>query len=76
MNLHVFPPHCIDVARMLAFHDHLHVNTTDRGLYESTNVALAEREWDTVGRFSPTLRTTSSPTSCPVLSLTMRATVT
>jgi GrpB-like predicted nucleotidyltransferase (UPF0157 family) len=52
VNLHVFPPQCIEVARMLAFRDHLRVNSTDRQVYESTKVALAEREWDTVQHYA------------------------
>ena len=52
VNLHVFPPHCIEVARMLAFRDHLRVNTTDRQLYESTKATLAEREWDTIQHYA------------------------
>jgi GrpB-like predicted nucleotidyltransferase (UPF0157 family) len=48
VNLHVFPPRCLEVARMLAFRDHLRVNDEDRLLYESTKAALSEREWPTV----------------------------
>ena len=48
VNLHVFPPRCIEVTRMLAFRNHLRVNDEDRLLYESTKVALSEREWPTV----------------------------
>ena len=48
VNLHVFPPRCVEVARMLAFRDHLRRNDGDRLLYESTKAALSEREWPTV----------------------------
>ena len=48
VNLHVFPPRCIEVDRMLAFRDHLRVHEEDRRLYESTKAALSEREWPTV----------------------------
>ena len=48
VNLHVFPPRCIEVTRMLAFRDHLRLNEEDRLLYESTKAALSEREWPTV----------------------------
>lgn len=48
VNLHVFPPHCIEVDRMLAFRDHLRLHDADRRLYESTKAALTEREWPTV----------------------------
>jgi len=48
VNLHVFPPRCIEVDRMLAFRDHLRVHEDDRLLYESTKAALSEREWPTV----------------------------
>ena len=48
VNLHVFPPRCVEVARMLAFRDRLRGNDGDRLLYESTKAALSEREWPTV----------------------------
>ena len=48
VNLHVFPTRCVEVARMLAFRDHLRRNDGDRLLYESTKAALSEREWPTV----------------------------
>ena len=48
VNLHVFPPRCIEVTRMLAFRNHLRVNDEDRFLYEITKAALSEREWPTV----------------------------
>ncbi len=48
VNLHVFPPRCVEVDRMLAFRDHLRGNRDDRELYESTKLALTKREWPTV----------------------------
>jgi GrpB-like predicted nucleotidyltransferase (UPF0157 family) len=48
VNLHVFPPHCVEVHRMLAFRDHLRVHRDDRQLYESTKLALSERDWPTI----------------------------
>ena len=48
VNLHVFPPRCTEVTRMLAFRDHLRLNDQDRLVYESTKAALSEREWPTV----------------------------
>ena len=48
VNLHVFSTGSSEIARMLAFRDHLRVNEGDRLLYESTKIALAEREWPTV----------------------------
>ena len=48
VNLHVFPPRCTEVDRMLAFRAHIRLDDEDRQLYESTKVALSEREWPTV----------------------------
>jgi GrpB-like predicted nucleotidyltransferase (UPF0157 family) len=48
VNLHVFGPGCEEVARMLAFRDHLLRDAVDRRLYESTKRALAARRWDRV----------------------------
>lgn len=45
VNLHVFGPGCEEVARMLAFRDHLRRDEADRALYERTKRDLAEREW-------------------------------
>jgi GrpB-like predicted nucleotidyltransferase (UPF0157 family) len=45
VNLHVFPPGCEEVRRMLAFRDHLRGDATDRALYERTKRALAGRTW-------------------------------
>lgn len=47
VNLHVFPPRCVEVHRMLAFRDHLRMHHDDRQLYESTKLALSERDWPT-----------------------------
>jgi GrpB-like predicted nucleotidyltransferase (UPF0157 family) len=48
VNLHVFSTGSSEIQRMLAFRDHLRVNDGDRLLYESTKMALAERDWPTV----------------------------
>ncbi|MEY2581078.1 MAG: hypothetical protein QOE09_927 [Ilumatobacteraceae bacterium] len=48
VNLHVFSIGSPEIERMLAFRDHLRVNESDRQLYESTKLALGEREWATV----------------------------
>ncbi len=48
VNLHVFSVGSAEIERMLAFRDHLRINDADRKLYESTKIALAEREWATV----------------------------
>jgi GrpB-like predicted nucleotidyltransferase (UPF0157 family) len=52
VNLHVFPPRCTEVDRMLAFRDHLRRNAEDRHVYESTKAALSEREWPTVQAYA------------------------
>ncbi len=44
-NLHVFSKGCSEVARMLAFRDHLRTDEADRRLYEQTKRSLARRTW-------------------------------
>lgn len=45
VHLHVFPPGCAEVERMLLFRDRLRSNEPDRRLYERTKRDLARREW-------------------------------
>ena len=45
VNLHVFPPGAAEVARMLAFRDHLRRHPADCALYEKTKRELAARTW-------------------------------
>jgi GrpB-like predicted nucleotidyltransferase (UPF0157 family) len=45
VNLHVFPPNCEEVERMLRFRDHLRTNEGDRQLYERTKREPATQEW-------------------------------
>jgi GrpB-like predicted nucleotidyltransferase (UPF0157 family) len=45
VNLHVFPPGCEEVERMLVFRDRLRSNAEDRELYERTKRELAAKEW-------------------------------
>jgi GrpB-like predicted nucleotidyltransferase (UPF0157 family) len=45
VNLHVFPSHCEEVTRMLAFRDRLRRDSQDRELYERTKRALAACQW-------------------------------
>lgn len=45
VNLHVLPPDCEEVGRMLAFRDWLRGNAADRTLYERTKRALAQQDW-------------------------------
>lgn len=45
VNLHVFSVGCEEIARMLAFRDHLRRNESDRLLYEHAKRELAQREW-------------------------------
>lgn len=52
VNLHVFSAGCPEVARMLAFRDHLRVNDADRELYERAKRELAAREWDYVQHYA------------------------
>jgi GrpB-like predicted nucleotidyltransferase (UPF0157 family) len=48
VNLHVFGAACTEVARMLAFRDHLRNDHLDRELYRSTKLRLAARDWERV----------------------------
>jgi GrpB-like predicted nucleotidyltransferase (UPF0157 family) len=52
VNLHVFTAGSSEIERMLLFRDHLRANKVDRELYESTKVALAEREWGDVQEYA------------------------
>ncbi len=45
INLHVFSVGCAEIARMLAFRDHLRANGADRLLYERAKEDLAKRTW-------------------------------
>ena len=52
VNLHVFPPGCEEVERMLVFRDHLRSNAEDRELYERTKRELAAKEWKYVQNYA------------------------
>ena len=52
VNLHVFPPRCVEVDRMLAFRDHLRAHPDDRQLYESAKVALTDQDWPTIQAYA------------------------
>jgi GrpB-like predicted nucleotidyltransferase (UPF0157 family) len=52
VNLHVFPPGCPEVERMLRFRDHLRRDAGDRELYERTKRELAQREWKYVQHYA------------------------
>ena len=45
VNLHVFPPDCAEVDRMLLMRDWLRADAADRELYARTKRELAAREW-------------------------------
>lgn len=45
VNLHVFPPDCEEVERMLLMRDWLRADAADRELYARTKRELAAREW-------------------------------
>ncbi|HEY3541011.1 MAG TPA: GNAT family N-acetyltransferase, partial [Gaiellaceae bacterium] len=46
VHLHVFPAGCEEVARMLAFRDHLRADAADRELYERSKRELIGRDWE------------------------------
>ena len=52
VNLHVFPPGCVEVERMLRFRDRLRRDAGDRELYELTKRELAKREWKYVQHYA------------------------
>lgn len=51
-NLHVFGPGCPEVARMLAFRDHLRAHAADRDRYAELKRELAGRRWPTVQHYA------------------------
>ncbi len=52
VNLHVFPPGCEEVERMLVFRDWLRTTAADRELYERTKCELAAKEWKYVQNYA------------------------
>jgi GrpB-like predicted nucleotidyltransferase (UPF0157 family) len=52
VNLHVFPPNCEEVKRMLAFRDWLRTHDDDRELYARTKRELAAKEWKYVQNYA------------------------
>ena len=52
VNLHVFPPNCEELPRMLLFRDHLRANEADRELYARTKRELAAQEWKYVQNYA------------------------
>jgi GrpB-like predicted nucleotidyltransferase (UPF0157 family) len=52
VNLHVFPPDCSEVERMLLFRDWLRTNDADRELYARTKRELGAREWKYVQNYA------------------------
>jgi GrpB-like predicted nucleotidyltransferase (UPF0157 family) len=52
VNLHVFPPGCEEVDRMLVFRDWLRSNDADRELYERTKRELAQQDWKYVQNYA------------------------
>jgi GrpB-like predicted nucleotidyltransferase (UPF0157 family) len=52
VNLHVFPPECSEVERMLLFRDWLRTNDADRELYARTKRELGAQEWKYVQNYA------------------------
>jgi GrpB-like predicted nucleotidyltransferase (UPF0157 family) len=52
VNLHVFPPGCEEVERMVVFRDWLRTHDDDRELYERAKRDLAAREWKYVRNYA------------------------
>ena len=52
VQVHVFPPGCEEVQRMLVFRDRLRTNAEDRELYERTKRELAAKEWKFVQNYA------------------------
>ena len=52
VDLHVFPPDCPEVERMLLFRDWLRTNDADRELYARTKRELGSQEWKYVQNYA------------------------
>jgi GrpB-like predicted nucleotidyltransferase (UPF0157 family) len=52
VNLHLFPPECSEVERMLLFRDWLRTNDADRELYARTKRELGAQEWKYVQNYA------------------------
>ena len=52
VNLHVFPPDCPEVERMLLFRDWLRTNDADRELYARTKRELGSQAWKYVQNYA------------------------
>jgi GrpB-like predicted nucleotidyltransferase (UPF0157 family) len=52
VNLHVFPPECREVDRMLLFRDWLRTSEADRELYARTKRELGAQEWKYVQNYA------------------------
>lgn len=52
VNLHVFPPACPEVDRMLLFRDWLRANEADSELYARTKRGLGAQEWKYVQNYA------------------------
>jgi GrpB-like predicted nucleotidyltransferase (UPF0157 family) len=52
VNLHVFPPKCPEVERMLLFRNWLRTNDADRELYARTKRELGAQEWKYVQNYA------------------------
>jgi GrpB-like predicted nucleotidyltransferase (UPF0157 family) len=52
VNLHVFPPECPEVDRMLLFRDWLRANEADRELYARAKRELGAQEWKYVQNYA------------------------
>jgi GrpB-like predicted nucleotidyltransferase (UPF0157 family) len=52
VNLHVFPPNCEEIERMLVFRDWLRTHDDDRELYARTKRELAAKEWKYVQNYA------------------------
>ncbi len=52
VNLHVFSPGCVEIARMLSFRDWLRTHPEDRQDYERTKRDLAAKDWKYVQNYA------------------------
>lgn len=57
VNLHVFPPECPEVDRMLLFRDWLRRNPEDVRLYAKSKRLLATRDWSQVQDYADAKQT-------------------
>jgi len=52
VHIHIFSPGCVEVARHLAFRNHLRTHAEDRLLYEALKRNLAKEDWPDMNAYA------------------------